>query len=280
MRGALIGDPMKHENRKTVSDRAVRSAVAQYRDGPLGEASDEIARPPTALDNVEPLVADTVLFETPAASMSSDESATILVVDDEALVRQVLTQHLGPAGYSLECAKNGPQALELLESGTIDLVLLDIMMPKMSGFEVCRAVRETKSRDELPIIFLSAKDRQEDRVASFDEGGNDYLTKPIGKRELLARVNVHLELQAVHRSQSEEIHELRGILPICSYCKKIREDSGYWSQLEVYISHHSEAKFSHGICPHCMDENFPSLVELARGAQAPRATRGSAARTS
>ncbi|MCP4293907.1 MAG: response regulator [bacterium] len=189
----------------------------------------------------------------------TDDSPTILIVDDEVLVRQVLKQHLGSKGYRLEIASSGADALEVLGSKAIDLVLLDIMMPKMSGFEVCREIRKTKHRNDLPVIFLSAMGRQEDRVASFDEGGNDYLTKPIGRIELLARVAVHLELLAGHREQFEEIHELRRILPICSYCKKIREDDGYWSLLENYISQHSEAEFTHGICPSCISENFPEF---------------------
>ncbi len=207
----------------------------------------------------EPGNSDSMPSNTLATVSPTDNSPTILVVDDEILVRQVLKQHLGSAGYRLEIASSGAKALEILRSEVIDLVLLDIMMPSMSGFEVCREIRKTKHRKDLPLIFLSAKGRPEDRVASFDEGGNDYLTKPIGRRELLARVATHLELLAVHRHQFEEIHELRGILPICSYCKKIREDDGYWSQLESYISQHSEAEFTHGICPGCLSEKFPEF---------------------
>ncbi|MCP4963080.1 MAG: response regulator transcription factor, partial [Actinomycetia bacterium] len=139
----------------------------------------------------------------------------------------------------------------------IDLVLLDVMMPRMSGYQVCRTIREQRSRDELPVIFLSAKNRDTDRVAGFEEGANDYLAKPIARSELLARVEAHLELLEVHRGQLEEDLVLRGLLPICCVCKKIRDDGGYWNQLEVYIHQHSEAEFSHGICPECLVERYP-----------------------
>ncbi len=223
------------------------------------ESVYEIKPAPAVIRLAEPSMRGESLPDLLPESSPPGDPRTVLVVDDEPLVRQVLTQQLATAGYRLVAAKSGSEALELLESETVDLVLLDVMMPRMSGFEVCRAIRETRSREELPVIFLSAKNRQEDRVASFNEGGNDYLTKPIGREELLARVKVHIELLSVHDAQFEEIQALRGILPICSYCKKIRDDGGYWNQLEGYISQHTEAEFSHGICPGCMATNHPDL---------------------
>ena len=176
-------------------------------------------------------------------------------------VRQVISHHLAPQGYRLLSAANGQQALEILDQEEIDLMLLDVMMPRMSGYQVCRAIREKKSRDELPVIFLSAKNRATDRVAGFQEGGNDYLAKPIAKTELIARVQAHLELLEMHRGQVEETRVLRGLLPICCHCKKIRDDGGYWNQLEVYLGQHSEAEFSHAICPQCMIEIYPDVKD-------------------
>ena len=126
--------------------------------------------------------------------------ATILIVDDEQVVHKILKLHLASKGYHLLSASSGPQALTILESNDVDLVLLDIMMPRMTGYEVCRTIRETNSREELPVIFLSAKDRSRDRVASFDEGGNDYLIKPISRNELLVRIDTQLEL--LHERQT------------------------------------------------------------------------------
>ncbi len=200
---------------------------------------------------------------------SAADPATILIVDDEPVVHQVLEHHLASKGYRLLSAASGFQALDTLESKDVDLVLLDIMMPRMTGYEVCRTIRETSSREELPVIFLSAKDRARDRVASFDEGGNDYLTKPIGRSELLARVDTHLELLMVHRGKVEEVQELRDILPICSWCKKIREDDGYWNQLEEYFLKYSDVRFSHGVCPDCVKKQQAKIDDYSTITQSP-----------
>ncbi|MEM8934619.1 MAG: response regulator, partial [Acidobacteriota bacterium] len=179
--------------------------------------------------------------------------------DDEPVVRLVVYHHLADEGYRLISASNGPEALDALDREAIDLVLLDVMMPRMSGYEVCRRIRETRSRDELPVLFLSAKSHTDDRVAGFEVGGNDYLVKPIARDELLARARAHLELSAMAKRQAAETRTLRGLLPICSSCKKIRDDGGYWKQVEVYISQHSGAQFSHGICPDCAAEMYSRL---------------------
>ncbi|MCP4144093.1 MAG: response regulator [bacterium] len=209
---------------------------------------------PEVIEQDDFTVSDDVNEDAAIKQDPTEDFATILIVDDEPVVHQVLKQHLAVKGYRLLNAKNGSQALDILESKAVDLVLLDIMMPLMTGYEVCHTIRETKSREELPIIFLSAKDRTRDRVASFDEGGNDYLTKPIGKSELLARVETHLELLKVYRGQVDEIRELRDILPICAWCRKIRDDEGYWNQIEEYLHKISDVQLSHGICPDCFAE--------------------------
>lgn len=132
----------------------------------------------------------------------------ILVVDDDPINRQVLLNHLNLKGYQLTEAASGKQALELIGSAKekseqpsrpFDLILLDIMMPKMSGYEVCNQIRDWYSLNELPIIFLTAKNQVVDLVESFSVGGNDYLTKPISKHELLTRVENHLSLLDINR---------------------------------------------------------------------------------
>lgn len=183
----------------------------------------------------------------------------ILIIDDEPIVRQVLSNHLGLRGYRLLSASSGVEALEVLASESVDLVLLDVMMPRMSGYEVCRRIREQHSLEELPVIFLSAKTRASDRVAGFEEGGNDFLSKPIAKKELLARVQTQLKLLTAHRAQAEELKVLSGLLPICAYCKSIRDDDGAWNPLESYIDRHSEAAFSHGVCPDCLRAHLSNL---------------------
>jgi DNA-binding response OmpR family regulator len=194
--------------------------------------------------------------------------ARLLVVDDEPVVRQVLHHHLVAAGYQIDKAPDGEEGLRLFKEGPYDLVILDVMMPRLSGFEVCRRIRRTHSARELPVLFLSAKGQPQDRVAGLEAGANDYLTKPVDRSELIARVGLHLELLRMHQRQEELLAErtsrlkiLSGLLPICSSCRKIRDDEGYWDEIESYIALHSEAEFSHGLCPECASDLYPRLKD-------------------
>ena len=183
----------------------------------------------------------------------------VLVVDDEPVNLQIIANQLASEGYQVDLAENGQQALSLIEEQEFDLVMLDVMMPRMSGYEVCRALRRSHPVEELPVIFLTARTQVSDLVTGLAAGGNDYLAKPVAKDELLARVRTHLELLSIHRSQAEEVKVLRGLLPICSMCKKIRDDEGLWNQIELYIHAHSEASFTHGICPDCVEKAMSEL---------------------
>ncbi len=130
----------------------------------------------------------------------------ILIVDDEPINRQVLQNHLQLEGYQFAEAASGIEALEAIEKkGPFDLILLDIMMPRMSGYEVCTKIRKRFTALELPIIFLTAKNLIADLVSGFDVGANDFLTKPIAKGELLSRVKTHLELLDISRNLDEKI---------------------------------------------------------------------------
>ena len=132
----------------------------------------------------------------------------ILLVDDEPVNRQVLNNHLSLQNYDLFEAASGEQALlAVRQNGPFDLILLDIMMPKMSGYEVCRHLREEFPVNDLPIIFLTAKNQVSDLVQSFSVGANDYLTKPISKHELLYRVEVHLKLLDINRNLEDKVKQ-------------------------------------------------------------------------
>ncbi|CAM2069626.1 Response regulator [Sulfidibacter corallicola] len=132
----------------------------------------------------------------------------ILIVDDEPINLRVLKNHLSNQPYSLVEATNGPEALKLLDQQSdIDLVLLDIMMPRMSGYEVCQEIRKTKASHQLPVIYLSAKNQTGDLAQGFESGANDYLIKPISRVELLARVQNHLQLFDANRNLEQKIRE-------------------------------------------------------------------------
>ncbi len=187
----------------------------------------------------------------------STDSALILIVDDEEMIRRVLEKQLTAEGYRVRSASSGEQALAILAQENFDLVLLDVMMPRMSGYELCRKLREQHSLEELPILLLSGIKGERDHVAGFNEGANDYIDKPVSRDELMVRVQTHLKLLRMHRSKSEEVKILQGMLPICMHCKKIHDENGGWSQIESYIDQHSEAQFSHGLCPDCADHHYP-----------------------
>lgn len=139
--------------------------------------------------------------------IAEDKPKTILVVDDEMINLQVLINHLKLLGYTVISAKDGFQALEHLDHYPIDLVLLDLMMPKMSGYTVCEKIREKYSHYELPVIILTAKNQIEDLIAGFKSGANDYITKPFYKEELLTRVQTHLKAKE-SVEQLKEINRL------------------------------------------------------------------------
>ncbi|QTD48645.1 response regulator [Sulfidibacter corallicola] len=139
-------------------------------------------------------------------STGSKHRAHILIVDDEVVNRRVLSNHLSLRGFVLDEAGGGLEALRMIEEiGTFDLVLLDVMMPRMSGYKVCEEIRKTRGPHQLPVIFLTAKNRVGDLMSGFASGGNDYLTKPILKQELLARVETQLDLRHFNRSLEEKV---------------------------------------------------------------------------
>ncbi|WP_077341550.1 response regulator [Pseudocolwellia agarivorans] len=147
---------------------------------------------------------------------NKERTFSILIVDDDPINRQVLANHLIPKGYQLTQALGGQEALDIIEKESenlppeqrpFDLVLLDVMMPKVDGYQVCQKIRETYSVNELPIIFLTAKNQVADLVESFSAGGNDYLTKPISKYELLSRVETHLKLLDINRNLERQVKE-------------------------------------------------------------------------
>ena len=200
-----------------------------------------------------------------------DKRSRILIVDDERSNINVLNEILKDR-HSIKVALNGEQTLERAVSHPKpDLILLDIVMPGMDGFEVCRKLKENKMTADTPVVFISALHETIDKVKAFSLGAVDYITKPFDAEEVLARVKTHLTLhflqQQLKKKNQElqlaltEIKTLRGILPICSSCKKIRNDKGYWEQIECYISEHSDAEFSHGLCQECAKKLYPDMFD-------------------
>lgn len=196
------------------------------------------------------------------------EKAKILIIDDTPANIQILNEALQHE-FKVFFALSGGEALEKVHALMPDLILLDVMMPDMDGFEVCRQLKEDAELYEIPVIFITALGQAEDESRGLKLGAVDYITKPFNPGLVLLRVRNHLELKnrrdMLEQRTSElekalaEIKQLQGIIPICASCKKIRDDQGYWNQLEVYITAHSDAEFSHGICPECCKSLYPEL---------------------
>lgn len=199
----------------------------------------------------------------------------ILVAEDDFTSRIMLAGVLKKEGYEVTTTVNGAEAWHALQQPDAPaLVILDWMMPEMGGLEVVRRVRTLQTDRPPYIIMLTIKGEKADIIAGLEAGANDYLAKPFDPGELHARVEVGRRMIEMQnnlaakveelRQAMDEIKTLRGIVPICSYCKKIRDDKGYWNQVEKYVSDHTEAKFSHGICPACFEKEMRDIETSER----------------
>ena len=200
----------------------------------------------------------------------------ILIAEDNLASQIMLKTALADLGHDLVVTGDGRTACEImLKPGAPKLAILDWMMPGMDGVEVCRKIRETKFSDPAYLIILTVRNKTEDIVKGLKAGANDYIVKPYNIEELQVRVGVGcrvVEMQTIMAGQIKELQSamaqiktLQGILPICTYCKKIRDDKQYWREVESYVATHTEAQFSHGICPDCYKKYIqPGLDKIEK----------------
>jgi CheY-like chemotaxis protein len=209
----------------------------------------------------------------------------ILIVDDStdhyALLRSILTK----AGHQQILGAESAQAafsmlnVDGIQSATdVDLILMDVLMPEIDGVQACRRIKQQTHLRDIPIIMVTAKNDLENLHEAFSAGAMDYINKPVKSVELLARVASAITLKKemdcrklreseLRRTNEElqqalrEVKVLRGLIPICASCKKIRNDGGFWQQIEEYIGEHSEAEFSHGICQPCLKKLYPGVYQ-------------------
>ncbi len=224
-------------------------------------------------------------------NIATARPADILAVDDTPANLQVVSGILKASGYKVRPVPGGKLALLAAQRAPPDLILLDINMPEMNGYEVCCRLKSDDKLRGIPVIFVSGLTEQLDKVKAFAVGAVDYVTKPFHMEELLARVETHLkirrlqiemeqtnaqletanlELKLVHVSlaarvveleqSAAKIKELDDLLPMCAWCRKIRDDHTYWDELEKFVTKRTEGRISRGICPPCLEKIRPGSV--------------------
>ncbi|HSF17232.1 MAG TPA: response regulator [Vicinamibacteria bacterium] len=195
----------------------------------------------------------------------------VLIAEDDPISRRLLEVTLLRAGYEVALASDGREAWGLIDGPDPPrLAILDWMMPGLDGIEICHRLRHRPRSPYTYIVLVTTKNRGEDLVAGLEAGADDYLMKPYDPHELQCRVAAGARVVALEAKLERKIKELeravrhvgqlQGLLPMCMYCKKIRDDSDTWHRLESYIQAHSSALFSHSLCDECRVEHFPKVA--------------------
>jgi len=187
----------------------------------------------------------------------------ILVAEDHHVSRHLLERNLINWGFDVTTVEDGEAAVKILEQEDAPpIALLDWMMPKLDGAQVCARVRQQVDKPYIYLILLTAKSQKEDVATGLVAGADDYVIKPFDADELRARLNVGERVVKLERTLAKKVKDLqkaldhvkklKELLPICMYCKSVRDDKDYWHQIEEYIHTETGTDFSHGICPKCM----------------------------
>ncbi len=181
----------------------------------------------------------------------------ILIAEDEPVSARLLEATLKNLGHEVTKTANGSDAWDAWLLAQPRVVISDWQMPELEGVELCRRIRERRGVRYTYFILLTARGGRESFLTAMDAGIDDFLAKPVDREELAARLTVAERILGLR----EELHALEGLLPICSYCKRIRDADGGYGSLERYIEQRSGAEFSHGICPDCYEKHVRPQLE-------------------
>jgi response regulator RpfG family c-di-GMP phosphodiesterase len=217
-----------------------------------------------------------------AARPEMSKEFKVLVTDDNTEILLLSSTLLRKAGYAVLEASTGQACLDVVRTHHPDLVLLDVMLPDMTGVQVCKQIKTDKNLDDIFVILASGVQvSSEHQAEGLDTGADGYIIRPIPNKEFLARVQAGERIKKAEDALREkgiqqqtliseleaalaEIKTLKGCIPICASCKKIRDDEGYWNQLEAYISKHTDAIFTHGICPTCFEQAKVEMKKILK----------------
>jgi CheY-like chemotaxis protein len=181
----------------------------------------------------------------------------ILVAEDEPVSAAVLEATLKGLGHDVTIAKNGADAWDAWLIAQSRVIISDWQMPELDGIDLCQRIRARRGDRYTYFILLTGRTGRESFLTAMDGGVDDFLTKPVDREELAARLQVASRILGLR----EEMHALQGLLPICMYCKRIRDDAGQYSSLERYVEQRSGAAFSHGVCPECYTKHVEPQLE-------------------
>jgi two-component system cell cycle response regulator len=237
--------------------------------------------------------------------------AEVLIIEDSLTQLEYLKYILESNHYVVSTAHSAEQALALLADHQPDVIISDVLMPGIDGYEFCRRTKDNPAHQHIPIILLTQLSAPDDIIKGLACGADNFIVKPYNREQLLSYLQYILvnqvlrqqtmpettidvffrgqkysinsnrfqiidllfstyetalqkqkELEQKNRELQEALETIKvleGFIPICANCKKIRDDQGYWQQIEIYIENHSKATFTHGICPECRDELYPML---------------------
>ncbi len=196
----------------------------------------------------------------------------ILVAEDGKVDRLRLEKILSEWGFEVESFRDGNKTMaRLSEPDPPRLCILDWVMPGIEGTELCRRIRERFPEDSFYLIILTARQGIDNVIEGLSAGADDYVTKPFVSRELRQRIDVGVRVLGLEQLLNkkvnqleealEDVKSLQGLLPICSYCNKIRNDEDYWEKVETYISRHADVEFSHSICPTCYEQHVQPMLD-------------------
>ncbi len=192
----------------------------------------------------------------------------VLIAEDDKTSRKLIEATLARDGYEVISASDGDEAWERLhDEDAPRLAILDWMMPGRDGIEICRNLRQETRASYVYLLLVTTRTRTEDIIQGLDAGADDYLTKPYDPQELRCRIQSGVRILRLEEAFAGKVKELsvalshvkqlQGLLPICMFCKKIRDDSDTWHRLETYIERNSEALFSHSLCGDCRLQHYP-----------------------
>ena len=198
------------------------------------------------------------------------DNIQILIVDDDPDVLAASERLVKALGYQVSKASSGNECKQILKKTIPDLILLDVMLPDMNGRDLCRDIKSDPKLAGIFIVLTSGmKTSSQDQADGLELGADGYIARPVSNREFKARVTAMVRILVAERERDRlivdlkaalsKVKQLSGLLPFCSYCRKIRNDKGYWDQIEQYIQEYSDAELGESICPKCANTYFPGI---------------------